>query len=254
MAKKTVQQKQPEKKAPAAQNLPIQDKDLKETPIIDNDGKVPVQEADFIEPLANDIETEKPQGEADLDTDLPSNREMMDIIKAQNDQISQMRTLIEGSLNKPTVSPGTHTTWAYRYATYPNEEYGDGVIVSWRTKKGANVINKVNYITILVNYWDEVKQKFFEKEHDLTIEEFPKVILRSDFIEAKALFNEVHDARGQWLLDQKGDPVSKVRQIDPVSGTYILKMQPEHSNYNVVLPVKEFGGQNYMFNTRFLNI
>ena len=27
---------------------------------------------------------------------------MMDIIKAQNDQISQMRTLIEGSLNKPS--------------------------------------------------------------------------------------------------------------------------------------------------------
>jgi hypothetical protein len=30
-------------------------------------------------------------------------------------------------------------------------------------------------------------------------------------------------------------------------------MQPTYQHYNVVLPIKEFGWQNYMFNTRYLN-
>lgn len=114
------------------------------------------------------------------------------------------------------------------------------------------MIDKNNFITVKARYYDG--KNFIDKEHDIPVGDFSKVIIRSEGVQAKGLFNEIYDARGNLIDGEKGEPVAKVKKIDPVSGTAILMIQSEHPNYYVVLPVKEFAGQNYMFNTRFLNV
>jgi hypothetical protein len=256
--KKTVKPKGPAKPVQARADQSIQDKNLpSQEPIQDNKGLIPVETENFKEKLVNEIPTKN--DDKDMGDGGEANREMMDIIRNQNTLIAQMQQQqadMEARISdtlKPKIEPGKHTTWSYRYAVLPSEgPNGDGVIVSWRTKKWANVIDKTNFVTITAKYFDG--KDFIDKEHDIPVAEFSRVIARSEPIEAKALFNEVYDERGKLVEGQKGDSVSKVKKIDPVSGTLILMIQPEYQNYYVVLPIKEFAGQNFMFNTRFLNV
>jgi len=130
--KKTVAPKRqaPIKPIQSQTDQSIQDKNLtSQVPVMDNKGIIPVENQDFTEKLVNDIpaKTDEPAGPI---TD-EKQREMMDIIQNQNAVIAQMQQQqkdMEVRINdtlKPKIEPGKHTTWSYRYATLPSEEYGD---------------------------------------------------------------------------------------------------------------------------------
>lgn len=130
--KKTVKpQGQTKKPVQARADLSIQDPNLtSQEAIIDNKGFIPVETENFDEPLANDIpainddQQDSPQGN-------PDTREMMDTIRQQNETIASMKVEHDAMMARindtlaPKLEPGKHTTWSYRYATLPSEEYGD---------------------------------------------------------------------------------------------------------------------------------